>query len=92
MGTVSFSYALDGLKAKLAVKRESWEEGKFMYLVPAASYPAQTGIAKQHFKDSLVPYDAYIALKEINGRVSFWTPTMSDLLSEDWIVLKGVTE
>lgn len=84
--TMSFSEALLFLKAGAAVARSGWNgKGMFAYLVPAASYPAQTGIAKKHFgENALVPYRAYLALKTAQGDVSTWVPSCSDILAEDW--------
>lgn len=86
----SFSVALDSLKVGKRVARHGWNgKGMFVYHVPAASYPAQTGAAKEHFgEDALVPYNAYLALKGVDGRVSTWVPSSTDVLAEDWIVLE----
>lgn len=60
----------------------------FAYIVPAASYPAQTGAAKAHFgENGMVPYRAYWALKTAQDDVATWTPSGSDTLAEDWVIL-----
>src|ERR1043165_3123459 len=47
---MTFGLALDALKRGLRVARAGWNgKGMFAYLVPANSYPAQTGAAKAHF-------------------------------------------
>lgn len=69
--------------------RKGWNgSGMFMYYVPAASYPAQTGAAKSHFGDTLVPYREYLALKTAQGDVATWSPSTSDTLAEDWKVVE----
>ena len=72
-----------------AVQRKGWNGvGMFIYRVPAASYPAQTGVAKAYFGEgSLVPYQAYTAMKTVDGTVVPWTASQSDVYAEDWIVL-----
>ena len=61
----------------------------FVYHVPAASYPVQTGAAKAHFGEgSMVPYNAYLALKGVNDTVSTWVPSVTDCLAEDWYVIE----
>jgi hypothetical protein len=86
---ISFSDALIALKSGESVHRAGWNgRGMFVYLVPAASYPVQTGAAKAHFGEgSLVPYNAYFAIKNANETVSTWVPSVNDCLSEDWFIL-----
>lgn len=83
-----FGGALSALRNGRKVSRSGWNgKGMFAYLVPAASYPAQTGIAKSFFgESSMVPYNAYLALKGADNTVSTWVPSVSDVLADDWIV------
>lgn len=85
-----FAGALGWLKAGARVARAGWNgKGMFAYMVPPASYPVQTGAAKAHFGEgSLVPYNAYFALKGVDETVSTWVPSVSDLLAEDWHVVE----
>jgi hypothetical protein len=87
--TSTFQGALAALKDGKRVARTGWNgKGMFAYMVPPASYPVQTGAAKAHFGEgSLVPYNAYFALKDVDETVSTWVPSISDLLAEDWEVL-----
>lgn len=86
---LGFGAALGLLKAGAKVARLGWNgKGQFAYMVPAASYPAETGAAKAHFGDgAMVPYNAYLALKTVDDRVSTWAPSVSDCLAEDWVVV-----
>jgi hypothetical protein len=86
---MSFGAALQLLKEGARVARAGWNgKGQFVYLVPPASYPVQTGAAKAHFGEgSMVPYNAYLALKTVDGTVSTWAPSVSDCLAEDWLVV-----
>lgn len=83
---MNFGQALELLKSGVAVRRIGWNAGgQFVYHVPAASWPVQTGPARNFFGDgALIPYDAYLALKNANGTVSTWAPSCSDALAEDW--------
>ena len=85
----NFGDALIALKDGKRVSREGWnDKGMFVYHVPAASYPAQTGAAKAFFGESaMVPYAAYLAIKNVNGTVSTWVPSINDVLAEDWSVI-----
>lgn len=84
-----FDEALVLLKDGERVAREGWNgKGMFIYLVPAAAYPAQTGAAKAHFgAEALVPYRAYLAMKTAQGDVVPWVASQSDLLESDWNIV-----
>lgn len=87
---LTFGLAIEALKAGKRVARAGWNGGgQFVYLVPANSYPAQTGIAKAYFgADAMVPYRAYLALKTAQGDVATWAPSCSDALAEDWQIVE----
>lgn len=87
---MTFGQAIEAAKAGKKVARSGWNgQGMFAYIVPAASYPAQTAVAKAHFgENALVPYRAYWALKTAQGDVATWSPSGSDSLAEDWNVVE----
>lgn len=83
-----FGAAISAVKSGRKVTRTSWPDGVFVYFVPAASYPAQTGIAKAHFgENAMVPYMAYLAIKRLDGQVCMFNPGMDSILADDWKVL-----
>jgi len=86
---LNFGQAIEAAKQGKRVARAGWNgSGQFAYIVPAASYPAQTGAAKAHFGEgSMVPYREYWALKTAQGDVATWAPSGSDSLSADWMIL-----
>ena len=87
---VSFGHAVELLKGGHRVAREGWNgKGMFVYFVPPASYPVQTGAAKAHFGEgAMVPYNAYMAIKNVNETVSTWVPSVNDCLAEDWQIVE----
>jgi hypothetical protein len=87
--TLTFGQAVEAAKQGKAIARLGWNgAGMFAYIVPAASYPAQTGAVKQYFgENALVPYRTYWALKTAQEDIATWTPSGSDTLAEDWVVL-----
>ena len=89
---MSFGHAIHALKAGKRVARAGWNgKGMFVYLVPADSYPAQTGAAKAHFGEgAMVPYNAYLAIKNVTETVSTWVPSINDVLADDWQLLGEV--
>lgn len=86
MNQLNFGQALDAIKAGKRIARTGWNgKGMFVYLVPPASYPVQTGAAKAHFGEgAMVPYNAYMAIKNVDGTVSTWVPSVNDCLAADW--------
>lgn len=86
---LTFGDALIMLKAGKSVTRKGWQAaGVFIYLVPAASYLAQTDAAKAHFGDgAMVPYKAYLAIKQADETVCAFNPGVDSLLAEDWYTL-----
>lgn len=87
--TGTFGDALTALHRGDRVARVGWNgKGMFLYLVPANSYPAQTGAAKAYWgENALVPYGAYIAMKTAQENVVPWLASQTDILANDWIVL-----
>ncbi|MEN2432191.1 DUF2829 domain-containing protein [Comamonas sp. F1-6] len=86
---MNFGDAIKELKLGKRLQRTGWNgKGLFVYLVPAASYPAQTGAAKAHFGEgAMVPYNPYFAIKNVDETVSTWVPSVNDCLAEDWQVV-----
>jgi hypothetical protein len=84
-----FGSALVLLKAGKRISRTGWNgKGQFAYYVPAASYPAQRNgkhTMVGEYPDDMVPYREYLALRTVDGSVVPWTPSVSDVLAEDWV-------
>lgn len=86
---MTFGQALVALRSGQRIARTGWSgKGLFVYLVPAASYPVQTGAAKAHFGEgAMVPYNPYLAIKNVDETVSTWVPSVNDCLAGDWGVV-----
>ena len=68
-------------------RRKSWKDKRFIYYVPAAKYDAVTDVAKSMMDTyGKVAYKEYIAIKNNDGEVGFYTPTQEDLFATDWEV------
>lgn len=87
---MTFGQAIEAMKAGQKVARAGWNgKGMFAYYVPANSYAVQTGAAKSHFGEgAMVPYNAYMAIKNVNETVSTWVPSVNDVLSDDWSIVE----
>ena len=85
----NFGIALSALECGLKVAREGWNgKGMFVYLVPANSYLPTTDVAREFWGGDLVPYNAYFAIKNVDGTVSTWVPSVNDCLAKDWFVVE----
>ena len=85
-----FGYALRNLRNGEKLAREGWNgKGMFVYYVGSNKYPATTEVGKSIAdKDGNVEYQAYIAMKTVQGNVVPWLASQSDILSEDWIIVE----
>lgn len=84
-----FGTALDALTIHgKKVARMGWNgKNMFVYYVPANRYPSVTEIAKKEFGE-FTQYNAYFAIKNVDGTVSTWVPSVNDLLQKDWYVVE----
>ena len=84
---MNIGQAVEALKEGHKVARNGWNgKDMFLYYVPSNSYKAQTEIAKAHFGET-VPYQAYVAMKTVQGTVVPWLCSQTDLLAEDWVIV-----
>lgn len=83
---MKFGEVLDGLIEGKSFQRTGWNgKNMFIYYVQANSYPVQTDIAKIYFgENALVPYNPYLAIKNVDETVSTWVPSINDLFADDW--------
>ena len=86
---MKFGEALEHIKQGGKVERKGWNgKGMFVYLMPAAKYPAsrnKMGTMSEHADiEGMVSYNAYMAIKNVDGTVSTWVPSVNDCLAEDW--------
>ena len=85
---MNFGQAVEAVKAGMRISRTGWNgKGMYVYFVPAAAYQPTTEIARKEFGGEPVPYNAYLAIKNVNCTISTWVPSVNDVLSEDWEVL-----
>ena len=86
--SLTFGLAIEALKKGMKVARKGWNgKGMFVYYIPAHRYKSTTPIAKKEFGYD-VPYNAYLAIKNVDRSVSTWVPSVNDVLSEDWVIVE----
>lgn len=93
-----FGEALDALKQGKRVQRKGWN-GKGLFVF--RQVPAEIGIEiipkmqslPQSVKDEFIKrgrsifYDNQLALVDQKNNISGWSPSTSDALAEDWVIL-----
>ncbi|WP_060873829.1 DUF2829 domain-containing protein [Myroides odoratus] len=88
MDSLNFGKALEALKEGKKVSREGWNgKGMFAYYVPGGVYKSQTDVIKNTFGEE-VKYRPYLALKTVDNDIATWTPSVSDILAEDWNIVE----
>ncbi len=86
---LTFGLAVEAMKLGHKVCREGWNgKGMFAYYVPAGVYLAHSEAMMGEFENDMVPYRHYLALKTAQDDVATWSPSTSDALAEDWIILE----
>jgi hypothetical protein len=89
---MTFGLAIEAMKKGEKVSRSGWNgKGMFIFYVPSNSYSALGNKKKTlvgMFKDDMVPYQAYIAMKTAQSTVVPWLASQSDMLSDDWQIVE----
>ena len=84
---MNFSDALIELKrGKRIVRRYLGHTGAFIFIVAGSTFavnrePLLSILGEGH----KVNYNPHIDIKHPDGSISTWTPTVDDLLADDWI-------
>ena len=82
-----FGFAIEALKKGRKVTRLGWNgNGMLLYYVPAARYKSVTDVAISI--GETVQYRGYLALKTVQGDIAMWSPSGSDALADDWVILE----
>lgn len=87
---LTFGLAIEAVKLGKKIARIGWNgKGMFVYYVPANKYSFSTEVGKSLAdEEGKVSYNAYLAIKNVNGTVSTWVPSINDVLAEDWLIVE----
>lgn len=90
MEKLNFGEVVEAVKLRSKIAKENWnDKGMFVYYVPENKYSFSTEVGKSLAdEDDKVSYNAYLTIKNVNGTVSTWVPSINDVLAEDWTILK----
>ena len=79
---LNFGDALKALKSGKKLQRHGWNgKGMFVQLIPGADQAAE-------FNAPPAWFNPYFTIKNTNGSLSTWVPSINDVLSEDWQVVE----
>ena len=91
---LNFSEALIALKQNKKVARIGWNgNNMFAMLSPGSSKPLKnedwfSPVMREYTKDGKeLNVRPSLLLKTAQEDVAYWTPSCSDILSEDWVIL-----
>jgi hypothetical protein len=90
---MNFGNAILLLKQGHKLQRSGWN-GKGMFVVYQKGYPDGISCNKQTAKawgikeGDIFKVEPYLQLKMVNGSHAMWVPSINDILSDDWQVVK----
>ncbi|HEF1853649.1 DUF2829 domain-containing protein [Bacillus thuringiensis] len=89
---MDFGQAIEAVRAGEKISRKGWN-GKNMFVVYQKGYPdgipcnKQTAEALGINEGDLFKVRPYLQLRCADGTHAMWSPSTSDALAEDWVVL-----
>lgn len=83
---MNFGQALELLKEGKKLARAGWNgRGMFVFLVPGSTFqvnrPPLLGIYPE---GTTITYRPHIDIKNVDGSISTWVPSIGDVMAEDW--------
>jgi hypothetical protein len=87
---LTFGNAVEALKQGLKVSRKGWNGlGMFLYLVPGSTFKVnREPLLSIYTEGTEINYRPHIDLKTADGSIATWSPSGSDALAEDWIIVE----
>lgn len=88
---LDFGGAIKELKAGERVSRDGWNgKGMFLFLVPGSTFkvnrPPLLGIYEEGTE---INYCPHVDMRTAEGSIVPWLASQTDILAEDWSVVKG---
>lgn len=87
---LNFGQALEALKKGKKVARHGWNgKDMFLYLVPGSTFKVNREPLLSIYEEGTeINYRPHIDLKTADGTVATWSPSGSDALAEDWMIVE----
>lgn len=85
-----FGEALVALKAGQRVRRAGWNgKGMFLFLVPGSTFAVNRApLLGIYPEGTVINYCPHIDMKTADGSIVPWLASQTDVLAEDWEVLR----
>ena len=83
---MNFSNALEKIKLGQKLKRSGWNgKDQFVYLVAGSTFKVNRKPLSDIYQEGTeITYRPHIDMKHQDGACGVWSPTMGDLMAEDW--------
>lgn len=86
---MNFSQALTKIKEGKAVGRRGWKNAAAVFLVDGSKFEVSRAPLDKIFKEgTVVKYRPHIDMIGADGSVGTWSPSMVDLMANDWRIVK----
>ena len=87
---MTFGLAIEALKKGYKVARKGWvEKDMFLFLVPGSKFKVNRPPLLGIYEDGTeISYHPHIDMKTAQGDIVPWTASQSDILVEDWVIVK----
>lgn len=87
---MNFGQALEAVKAGSKIARTGWNgKGLFIFLVPGSIFKVNRAPLLGIYPEGTeITYGPHLDVKQADGSVSTWAPSIVDALAEDWELVK----
>lgn len=85
---MDFSKALEAIKSGQKVGRSDWKNASYVFLVNGSTFTVNRAPLSLILPEGTeVTYRPHIDMMGTDGTVGTWSPSMVDVLAEDWVVV-----
>lgn len=86
---MNYSVALQHLKEGKRVARSGWNgKGMFVFLVPGSVFKVnREPLLSILGEGTEVTYRPHIDIKNADGSIAVWVPSVTDQMAEDWYIV-----
>jgi len=86
---MSFGLAVEALKKGMKVARAGWNgKGMFVFLVNGSTFNVSRAPLLGIFPEGAeINYRPHIDIKNVDGSISTWVPSIGDVLADDWAIV-----
>jgi hypothetical protein len=88
---VNFSEALHLIKEGKLLSRKGWNgKGIFVFLVEGSTFNVNRKPLLGIFPEGTeIIYRPHIDIKNVDGAIATWIPSISDLMADDWLMVEN---